>query len=194
MNIKQLLVIGASVLTSFLCGRALTAETHDPYVRIAELEVDPAQLESFKAATREVGQTSVRVEPGCLVLYAVSEKEKPGRVRVFEIYRDEDAYKVHLQTPHFKKFRATTDNMVKSRKLIDTVPISLAAKAKRGRGARLLTTQSKQDGSKGTQMQRLTALCQRAGRISCLTEKHSLKEKRVCQGTEQQNQKPSVQA
>lgn len=56
-------------------------------------------------------------------------KEYPARVRVFEIYRDEDAYRTHLQTAHFKKFRATTDEMVKSWKLIDTVPISLAAKA-----------------------------------------------------------------
>ena len=97
---------------------------------MAELEVDSAELESFKAATKEVGEASVRVEPGCLVPYAVSEKENPGRVRVFEIYRDADAYKAHIQTPHFQKFRATTDNMVKSRRLIDTVPISLAAKAK----------------------------------------------------------------
>ena len=127
MNIKQLL-IGASMLMSFLCGRALAADITGPYVRIAELEVNPAQLESFKAAAKEVGETSVREEPGCLALYAVSEKENPGRIIVFEIYRDEVAYKTHVQTPHFKKFRATTDNMVQSRKLIDTTPISLAAK------------------------------------------------------------------
>lgn len=130
MNITQLLILGASMLTSSLCGHALAADSQGPYVRMAELEVDPAKLESFNAATKEVGETSVRVEPGCLVLYAVSEKEDPGRVRVFEIYRDVDAYKAHIQTPHFKKFLATTDHMVKSRKLIDTVPISLAAKAK----------------------------------------------------------------
>ncbi len=130
MDLKQLLIIGASVLTSSLCGRLLADETPGPYVRIAELEVDPAQLESFKAATKEVGETSVRVEPGCLVLYAVSETENPGRVRVFEIYRNADAYNAHIQTPHFKKFRAATDSMVKSRNLIDAVPISLAAKAK----------------------------------------------------------------
>jgi quinol monooxygenase YgiN len=118
------------VLTSSLGGRALAEERQGPYVRVAELEVDPAQLESFTIATKEVTETSVRVEPGCLVLYAVAEKEHPARIRVFEIYRDEDAYKTHLQTAHFKKFRATTDGMVKSRKLIDTVPISLAAKAK----------------------------------------------------------------
>ena len=130
MNVKQFLILGASVLTSALYGRSLAEERQGQYVRVAELEVDPAQLESFKAAIKEVTETSVRVEPGCLVLYAVCEKENPARIRVFEIYRDEDAYKTHLQTTHFKKFRATTDDMVKSRKLIDTVPISLAAKAK----------------------------------------------------------------
>jgi quinol monooxygenase YgiN len=128
MNAKQFLIVGATVLLSSLSWPAVDDEAQRPYVRVAALEVDPAQLESFKAAAKEVGETSVRVEPGCLVLYAVSEKENPGRVIVFEIYRDEDAYKTHVQTPHFKKFRATTDNMVKSRKLIDTVPLSLAAK------------------------------------------------------------------
>ena len=63
-----------------------------PYVRIAELEVDPAQMESFRAAIREVGSTSVQKEPGCLALYAVSERDAPTCVRVFEIYRDADAY------------------------------------------------------------------------------------------------------
>ena len=130
MEVKQFLIMGASVLTLSVCRPVLADETQGPYVRIAELEVDSPQLEGFKAATKEVGETSVRVEPGCLVLYAVSEKENPGRVRVFEIYRDVDAYNAHIQTPHFKKFLAMTDNMVKSRKLIDTVPISLAAKAK----------------------------------------------------------------
>jgi quinol monooxygenase YgiN len=63
------------------------------------------------------------------VLYAVAEKENPARIRVFEIYLDEDAYKAHVQTPHFKKFRNTTESMVRPWKLVDTVSISLAAKA-----------------------------------------------------------------
>ena len=130
MKARQFLIMGVSVVTLSLCGRVLADETQDLYVRIAELEVDPAHLESFNAATKAVGQSSVREEPGCLVLYAVSEKENPGPVTVFEIYRDADAYKAHIQTPHFKNFRAATDSMVKSRKLIDVVPVSLAAKAK----------------------------------------------------------------
>ena len=129
MEVKQFLIMGA-IGADVILVRAHPRRRDGPYVRIAELEVDPPQLESFKAATKEVGEISVREKAGCLVLYAVSEKENPGHVRVFEIYRDADAYKACMQTAHFEKFRATTDNMVKSRKLIDTVPISLAAKAK----------------------------------------------------------------
>jgi quinol monooxygenase YgiN len=99
------------------------------YVRIAELEVDPAQLEAFKSAITEGIEAAVRVEPGVLVLYAVSEKDDPSRIRVFEIYIDEQAYKTHLETPHFRKFRDVTEQMVKSRKLLDAVPIVLGAKA-----------------------------------------------------------------
>ena len=106
------------------------AETQNQYVRIAELEIDPAQLENFKAAIRESVETSVRVEPGVLVLYAVAEKENPTRFRVFEIYTDAEAYKTHLETPHFRKFRATTENMVKSRKLFVAVPVAMGAKGR----------------------------------------------------------------
>ena len=104
------------------------AESSDRYVRIAELDIDPAHLDAFAAAAREVGQASVRSEDGCFVLYAVVEKLVPGRVRVFEIYRDPAAYQDHLSTPHFKKFRTTTDAMIRSRTLIDATPLSLATK------------------------------------------------------------------
>jgi len=101
-----------------------------PYVRIAELEIDPAQLDGFKSAIKAGIEAAVRVEPGVLALYAVSDTDNPTRVRVFEIYADADAYKTHLETPHFKKFRVTTETMVKSLTLIDAVPIVLSAKAK----------------------------------------------------------------
>ena len=90
----------------------------------------PAQLENFKAAIKESVETSVRVEPGVLVLYAVAEKDDPTRFRVFEIYTDAEAYRTHLETPHFKKFRTTTENMVKSRKLFDAVPVAMSAKGR----------------------------------------------------------------
>jgi quinol monooxygenase YgiN len=105
-------------------------DARQPYVRIAELEIDPARLDDFKSAIKEGIEAAVRVEPGVLALYAVSEADNPARVRMFEIYTDADAYQTHVETPHFRKFRATTESMVKSRELIDAVPIVLGAKAK----------------------------------------------------------------
>ena len=118
------------MLSLALCGPALTQEMRGPYVRLAELEIDPAQLESFRAAIKEGIETAVRLEPGVLALHAVSEKDNPALVKVFEVYTDEAAYKTHLETAHFKKFRETTKEMVKSRKLIDADPIVLGAKLK----------------------------------------------------------------
>jgi len=109
-------------------GVAMSQDTPSRYVRLAELEIEPAQMDAFVAATREVGQASVRSEDGCIALYAVVEKDNPARVRVFEIYRDATAYEAHVQTAHFRTFRTTTDSMVRTRKLIDANPVSLATK------------------------------------------------------------------
>jgi quinol monooxygenase YgiN len=102
---------------------------HEPYVRVAEIDIDPAQLESYKAAAREEIEASVRLEPGVLALYAVSDKDDPAHVTVFEIYADLNAHTAHLETPHFRKYKATTQDMVMSLKLRDTIPIVLGAKA-----------------------------------------------------------------
>jgi quinol monooxygenase YgiN len=130
MNAQQLLILGAAVLMSFLGGRALTGETQGPVVRIAELEIDPTQLESYQAVVKEEMETSVRVEPGVLAIYCVAEKDHPNRLRFFEIYADDNAYRAHLESPHFKKYVTTTQPMIRSRKLIETVPIQLSAKPK----------------------------------------------------------------
>jgi quinol monooxygenase YgiN len=99
-----------------------------PLVRIAELEIDPGQLPAYRDALKEEVATSIRVEPGVLKLYAVSVRDQPSQIRILEVYRDQAAYESHLQTPHFKKYKAETQGMVKSLKLIETEPILLGGK------------------------------------------------------------------
>jgi quinol monooxygenase YgiN len=102
----------------------------EPVVRVAELEIDPAQLASYKAAVKEEMETSVRVEPGVLAIYAVAEKDNPAKFQFFEMYADEAAYKAHIASPHFRKYVEATKPMIRSRKLIETVPVQLSAKRK----------------------------------------------------------------
>jgi hypothetical protein len=47
MIAKQFVILSAFVLTSSLCGRILAQEMQSPFVRIAELEIDPARLEKL---------------------------------------------------------------------------------------------------------------------------------------------------
>lgn len=130
MDAKQLLVLGASMLAASLGGTAAAQEAHKPYVRVAEIEIDPAQLEPYKVAVKEQIEAAVRLEPGVLALYSVADKENPSRIFVFEMYADIDAYEAHLETAHFKKYKAATQDMVKSLKLRETVPILLRAKGR----------------------------------------------------------------
>jgi quinol monooxygenase YgiN len=128
------------VVSVALCGIAGPARAgadnpsqpaaRQPVVRLAELRIDPSQLELYRAALREEIEASIRLEPGVLTLYAVSVKGDPAQVRIFEVYADAAAYESHLQTSHFKKYKTGTRGMVKSLVLVETDPIVLGAKAK----------------------------------------------------------------
>ena len=96
MVTKPVSTVGVALL--FLShGAGISAEEKSmPVVRMAELEIEPAKLEAFKASVKEEMEISVRVEPGVLAIYAVAEKEHPAKLRFFEMYADEAAF----QVPH----------------------------------------------------------------------------------------------
>ncbi len=124
------LILGAAALLAAVLGTFATTEAapEEPLVRIAELEIDPGQVAAYLDALKEEVATSIRIEPGVLTLFAVSVKGHPDQVRIFETYKDQAAYESHIQSPHFKKYKAETQNMVKSLKLIETEPIMLGRK------------------------------------------------------------------
>ena len=96
MNAKQVLIFGVTLFLELFGPAAMGEAMAQQHIQIAEIEVDPAQLESYKAAVQEQIGAAIRLEPGVLVLYSVSSKENPAHVTVFEIYRDRDAYVAHL--------------------------------------------------------------------------------------------------
>ena len=100
-------------------------------IRIADLTIDPAQLEKYTAAVKEEIDDAVRLEPGVLAIYAVAIKGKPNQIRFVEIYTGEDAYLKHRETPHFKKYFETTKSMITARELHGGIPLKLAGKKRR---------------------------------------------------------------
>ena len=79
---------------------------------------------------KEVGEVSLRTEPGVLTMYAVSEKENPCMITILETYASEEAYRKHIASAHFQKYKQGTLKMVKSLKLSDQTPLNTASEIK----------------------------------------------------------------
>lgn len=96
----------------------------DGIVRLSKLEVYPEYLEAYMKYATEVGEVSLRTEPGVLTMYAVSEKENPSRITILETYANKEAYKSHIASKHFQKYKQETLHMVKSLVLSDQTPLN----------------------------------------------------------------------
>lgn len=98
----------------------------DGIVRLSKIEVYPECLEEYMKYATEVGEVSLRTEPGVLTMYAVSEKENPGRITILETYASQEAYKSHIASEHFQKYKQGTLHMVKTLVLSDQMPLNPA--------------------------------------------------------------------
>ena len=133
MEIRKALLIFSvlliTMMTFVFCGQT-SVQNKNQMVRLAKLVIDSTQLENYNALLKEEIETSVRVEPGVLTLYAVAEKNDPTHITILEIYADTVAYKLHLLTPHFIKYKNGTKDMVKALELVETVPLVPGMKIK----------------------------------------------------------------
>jgi Uncharacterized conserved protein len=112
------------------CYNDATPSSTPEIVRLSRIVVDSVHLENYKALLKEEIETSVKVEPGVLTLYAVFEKERPTHLTILEMYTDTAAYKSHIKTPHFLKYKNGTLEMVRELQLIDTDPLIPTLKIK----------------------------------------------------------------
>ncbi|NVN18574.1 antibiotic biosynthesis monooxygenase [Muricauda sp. HICW] len=94
-------------------------------VRIAELEIVEEQLKNYLTELNIEARASMEKESGVISIFPMSHKETPSKITIVEIYADKNAYEAHLETPHFKKYKTTTAEMVKSLKLIDMGAVDL---------------------------------------------------------------------
>ena len=129
LNIRKwlILIIASGIMSLFFSGY-VSAQEKGTVVKLARLRIDSTQLENYKSALKEEIEASLRVEPGVLSLYAISEKNHPNHITIFEIYSSTEAYNAHRETPHFKKYKSITKEMVKSLELIEADPILLGSK------------------------------------------------------------------
>lgn len=66
--------------------RLIAPMAADGIVRLSKIEVYTEYLEEYMKYAVEVGETSLRTEPGVVTMYAVSEKENPCKITILENY------------------------------------------------------------------------------------------------------------
>ncbi len=100
--------------------------TDERLIRIAEVTVDPDQVDLYRAALRREIEASLANEPGVLKLDAVELIATPGAFRLLEVYANRVAYERHITSPHFLAYKAETAGMVTTLVLHDAAAIALA--------------------------------------------------------------------
>lgn len=102
--------------------------TTDGIVRLSKIEVYPQYLDKYINYATEVGEISLRSEPGVLTMYAIGEKENPCNITILETYASHAAYEKHIASEHFQRYKLETLHMVKSLILSDQTPLNPANK------------------------------------------------------------------
>ena len=109
-----------SLLISLVTMSVIYSQDSDQlFVRLVKIEIEPNALNQYTELLNQQMNTAVKLEEGVLEYRVVNEKENPHLFTLIEIYRDYDAYRSHIKTPHFLKYKSSTQEMVKSLELID---------------------------------------------------------------------------
>ena len=126
--VKHLELIEVQSILYIRKSELSTVVNQDYFIRLIKMEIDSSSVERYRELAKTVMLPGIKNESGVLVMYAVSEKNQPTHISILEIYANSTAYKNHLNTPHFHKYKKESERMVKSLRLINVTPIFLGSK------------------------------------------------------------------
>lgn len=107
------------IITMLFTSGNIVGQKKEIMVRLSEIEIYPGYVSQYKAILKEESSASVKLEPGVLAIFPMSQKNDSTQIRIVEMYKDKESYQLHLKTPHFQKYKTTTLKMVKALKLVD---------------------------------------------------------------------------
>lgn len=97
--------------------------TSNSIVRLSRITVVPERLEEYLVFATECGRQSMAQEVGVWMMFSMSDKAQPNLITILEIYADESAYRKHIQSEHFQKYKKGTLEMVQKLELLDQTPL-----------------------------------------------------------------------
>ncbi len=86
-------------------------------VLFVEIDTVPGQRDAFLARVREHRANVRNNEPGCQCFDISVPDDGADKVRLYEVYADQAAFDLHMETEYMKQYRADTGLMVAGRVL-----------------------------------------------------------------------------
>jgi len=110
-------------------GGEVSAQSGPFYINAVDIDVVPGQIDAYLAALKENGAAAVH-EPGCHEFNITFSPKDPNHVFIFEVYDNAAAFEAHRATDHFKKYAATTKEMVAKRDARAFTSVAMNSKGK----------------------------------------------------------------
>lgn len=125
---ENLTAAGRNQVPGQIAAQSKAPMESDGIIRLTRIKIYPQYLTEYRKFVAEVGQVSLLTEPGVLTMYALSEKDDPCKITILETYASQAAYKAHIVSEHFQKYKQGTLHMVKDLRLVDQRPLNPANK------------------------------------------------------------------
>jgi (4S)-4-hydroxy-5-phosphonooxypentane-2,3-dione isomerase len=84
------------------------------HVLVVEYDIVVGEIDKYLTAVKELGAASVK-EAGFRQQYITISQNDPNHVLLFEAWDNAAAHAAHVATDRFKKYQATTGNMIAKR-------------------------------------------------------------------------------
>lgn len=87
------------------------------YVVIVEFSIHAQHSKAFLARVRQQAEDSLNREADCHVFDVCVNPDQDGRVLLYEVYSDREAFEAHLQSDHFHEFDHSVRDWVEGKKV-----------------------------------------------------------------------------
>ena len=84
---------------------------------IVKFTLKPGMADAFRPLILENATASVRDEPTCRQFQVLNDEQSSEIIFLYEVYEDAAALEAHRETPHFKKFIETANEMIAEREI-----------------------------------------------------------------------------
>lgn len=87
------------------------------YAVVVEFDINQDKIQRFKHRVAQQAADSLNNEEGCLVFEVWASEDRPNQIYLYEIYADQNAFDLHLQSAHFKEFDRDVADWVATKKV-----------------------------------------------------------------------------